>query len=137
MKILHKKNIKDEYFYQGAFWIKGNSIADIMQGKFTITSVKYLCDFYGNYVTDDIGSAHSRSHERLWKEKALDRENLPYNYYPRGRVGISNGTAYINLPSDIVSSAVITAIRDEFYLIDGLKILVSPESKEHYKYLLN
>lgn len=70
-----------------------------------------------------IESKRSLSHKHLWdsKYKTIDQSDKEFNYYPRGRVGISNGVAYINLINDCNYEFVINNIIKE-YELDKLEI---------------
>lgn len=115
MKILHEVRKEDDYYYQGAFWIIGDSVEDILNGNYHLRCHEMLSDFYGN-ILDPIESKRSLSHQRLWnsKYKDLEHSDKPFNYYPRGRVGISNGIAYINLIEDCDTPKIIADIINEY-----------------------
>ena len=114
---------EDDSYYQGAFWIIGNSMDDIInKNKFHLCCHKILSNYDGSMI-DKIESKRSLSHERLWnsKYKVIENSDKPFNYYPRGRVGISNGIAYINIINDCDTTNIINHIIDE-YKISKLEI---------------
>ena len=129
---------EEDTYYQGAFWIIGNSVEEILAGKYELECVKLDCDYYGNYIVPPI-SHRALSHERLWEEKIKFKygESIPFNYYPRGRVGVSNGKAYINLYFD--SRDIRSKIIKEYELEKLDTIIFKPEEYNegsHYSFLL-
>ena len=119
---LHEVRKEDDYYYQGAFWIIGDSMTDILNNKFHLCCHKILSNYNGNMI-DKIESKRSLSHERLWNSQYKQKENSdkPFNYYPRGRVDISNGVAYINIINDCDTNDIINNIISE-YKISKLQI---------------
>lgn len=115
IKILKEVKKEDDYCFQGAFWIIGNSMKDILDGKYHLCCHKILSDYNGN-ILDDIESKRSLSHKRLWdsKYKSIENSDKTFNYYPRGRVGISNGTAYINIINDCDTLDIINDIINKY-----------------------
>lgn len=122
MKILNEVRKEDDYYFQGAFWIIGDSMQDITSGKYHLCCHKMLSDYSGN-ILEIIESKRSLSHQRLWnsKYKAIEHSDKPFNYYPRGRVGISNGVAYINIIEDCNTFRIIEDIITA-YNIDKLQL---------------
>lgn len=122
LQILHEVRKEDDTYYQCAFWIIGNSMKDILDEKYHLCCHKILSDYNGNMI-DKIKSKRSLSHKRLWdsKYKAIEHSDKEFNYYPRGRVGISNGIAYINLINDCDYDFIINGITKE-YEVDKLEI---------------
>lgn len=119
---LNEVRKEEDTYFQGAFWIIGKSMQDVLNGDFHLCCHKILSDYYGNML-DKIESKRSLSHERLWRDKYKELENSDksYNYYPRGRVGLSNGVAYINIINDCDIPMIINHIIDE-YEISKLQI---------------
>lgn len=60
---------EDEVYYQGAFWIVGDSVRDIKRGNFEIVGIQLPCDYQGDYL-EDVGSKNSLSHKNLWNRKS-------------------------------------------------------------------
>ena len=113
---------EDDLYFQGAFWIVGDSIKEIIRGNFELLAEKRLCDIDGKNI--DFTSKNSLSHKNLWKNGYnKDFELLPFDYYPRGRVSIYKGTAFIHIHSILHTPALIDAIIDT-YGIDKLDIEV-------------
>ena len=67
---------------------------DIHRGKFEIVGDQLLCDYNGNYLGEGT-SKSAKTHKRAWDKYAKDYNNVDYTYYPRGRVAIYEGTAFI------------------------------------------
>lgn len=115
MKITEVRK-EDDLYYQGAFWIVANSFKDIMHGQFSLIGNKIPTDFNGNYL-EEITSKRALTHKKIWKEQyQKDYEGKSYTYFPRGRVGINNGTAYINVNSKCNTPNVINAVINEYNL---------------------
>lgn len=115
--------------YSGAFWVVGESLADIKSGNFHLLCYKRLTDYDGN-LCEEIHSKRSLSHKRLWYDIYREElnSNKPYNFYPRGRVGISKGVAYINIIEDAAVPLITDAIIRE-YKIDKLKVIIRKSNK--------
>lgn len=150
------KGLLDLHF-QGPFWIIADSVEDIKRGNYKIECLRFPCDSMGDWIEKTYYDtlclkfnmkidSHSYkkivrlSHKTVWDNFVKDRckkENLPYNYYPRGRVGINNGNAYVNLYFDDekVRKAIVKKCE-----LDGLNIIFKPETYEkgtHCDYLLD
>ena len=116
MKILKEIRKEDELYYQGAFWIYGDSIKDIKKNNFKLICKKLLSDYSGNYK-EQIVSKKSLTHKRLWDElNPTNNTEISWDYYPRGRVAIYNGVAYIHLNSLFNQPSIIDAIINEYEL---------------------
>lgn len=118
IRVLNETRKEDDLYFQGAFWIKADSFKDIMHNNFDlIIGSKILSDYSGNYV-DEIQSKNSLSHKNLWNNVS---DGHSWTYYPRGRVAIYNGTAYIHLNSKCNTPEIIDRITKE-YNLDKLDI---------------
>ena len=124
---------EDDYF-QGAFWIKGKSLKDIKNGNFTLLiGSKILTDYYGEY--DQTIPKRKLTHEKLWNQF---NDVHSYTYYPRGRVAIDQGTAYVHLNSNCVTDKIKDAIVKE-YEISKLRIVYDYNNEyqgSHYDFEL-
>ena len=112
----------------GIFWIKDPS--------------KPTSELFFQIPTDEYGNTSAifnskngftYNHERTWAEL---HQNKPFDYYPRGRVDIQNGTARIFINPSLNTTEIINLIKDEFNLnerngIKKIKVLV--DNSEHYK----
>jgi hypothetical protein len=85
------------------------------------------CDMYGNHQRDpdlqpNAKSGKSYNHKLLWEEgikgnsKHRPYNKKEYNYYPRGRVEISNNKAKIFLNPHINVEKIINNVKHEFGL---------------------
>lgn len=111
---------KEETCFKGPFWVLGSSIDDIKLGNFKLDAYKVPCDFDGNIIEGE-----ERTHSQIMDD---------YDYYPRGRVGVYKGTAYINIHSILNQPDIIDEIIDAFNL-SSLKIVVKHEDSKaghHY-----
>ena len=129
---------EDELYYQGPFWIIADTFKDVHRRKFTLLGEPLLCDYHGNYVNDTT-SKSSKTHKRIWEsEYAQDYADVDYTYYPRGRVAVYEGTAFIHLNSKCNIPSVIDAIVEK-YKLDKLEIEIDLNDvyqESHYDFQL-
>lgn len=90
------------------------------------------------YSGDIIGVAKSGStynHKKLWQSRKPDGCDKPYNYYPRGRVDVSNKGAPVIWLNPNIEEDRISEINSAF----GLKgeVTVKYDHSEHYKCYLD
>ena len=115
MKITTSRK-EDEYYFQGPFWIVADKFIDVLRGNFDIIGEKYLSDINGEYLDSGI-SKSARTHKNVWKTKyALDYSEDDFTYYPRGRVSIYQGIAFIHINSKCNIPKVIDKIISEYGL---------------------
>lgn len=129
---------EDDIYYQGGFWIKGDSVDDIKCGRFTLIGAKFACDYQGKYIGNFDRSKSSLTHRRLWGEYAGELADKPFNYLPCGRVGVYDGKAYINMNSLFNAPEIIDAIIERYH-IGKLDIQLSFNDTyqgSHYDFLL-
>lgn len=137
MKEAMQLNESRDDLAQGVFWIVD---MDNMEN-----NKRYCFPIYSTPDGDIISSEYdlnaksgiTYNHEKLWKELG---NNKPFNYYPRGRVQISNGKANIYLNPNINYDEVIDFIKDEFklYKSNGInKINIHSDGSSHYKCYLD
>lgn len=119
MRITEVKK-EDDLYYQGPFWIIGDSFLSILKGNFDIVSELYPCNYNGDYTDNDI-SKSAKTHKKVWNNLKQYHNNVHYTYYPRGRVSIYNGTAFIHINSKCNTPKIIDAIINE-YNIQNLEI---------------
>ena len=138
MRQLTEVKKEDDLYFQGAFWITGDSVKDIIRGNFNLLCEKRLCDIDGKDV-NITGSKNSLNHKNLWKnEFGKDQNDKSFDYYPRGRVSIYIGTAFIHIHSILHTPAIVDAIINE-YGIDKLDVEVERNDilqGSHYDFLL-
>lgn len=139
MRQLTEVKKEDDLYFQGAFWITGDSVKDIIRGNFNLICEKRLCDINGKDV-NITGSKNSLNHKNLWKsEFGKDQNDKSFDYYPRGRVSIYKGTAFIHIHSILHTPAIVDAVINE-YGIDKLDVEVERNDilqGSHYDFLLN
>lgn len=120
MRIIVATRKEDDYYYQGPFWIIADSFKDIHRGEFSLLGDRHLCNYAGEYVNDST-SKSAKTHKKLWEQYASQYNNVDFAYYPRGRVAVYDGTAFIHLNSKCNIPSVIDAIV-KMYNIDRLDI---------------
>lgn len=127
---------EDDLYFQGAFWIVGNSLNNILNGDFKLVEgSRLLTDYYGDYVTNDVPKKSALTHKHLWNKI---NSNYEWDYYPRGRVAIDQGTAYIHLNSNCTTKEIINSIIKR-YCINKLRIVLDYNNEnqgEHYNFKL-
>jgi hypothetical protein len=86
-------------------------------------------------------SGGTYNHKKLWESEVKNNpahkpyNKVDYNYYPRGRVDISNNKATIYLNPNLNRNDIITDIKQRFGLsVDNIrKVRVFSDSSEHYQ----
>lgn len=138
MKKIVSVRKEDNQYFQGPFWIIADSVKDIHRGKFCLIGEKYLSNYSGEYLDTSL-SKSNRTHKKIWDNKLSPNYNfVPYNYYPRGRVAIYEGTAFIHINSKCNIPSLIDRVIDE-YELDGLEIEIDLNDiyqGSHYDFLL-
>ena len=114
MKFIRESRKDLELYFNGCFWVIADSYKDILLGKFNIDGTRYLVDIDGNEIEKT--SKSSKVHENVWKDFQTKYPGKGCYYYPRGRVNIYNGEAYININSKINLPQVIDSIIDYYEL---------------------
>ena len=130
--------MEDKALYKGIFWID-----DIDNIEASELFFKIRCDSHGNVENHDPDidltskSGDNFNHEKTWAK--LDRKlthKKSFNYYPRGRVEISNGKAIIYANPNIANDDLKRWCIDKFNLtgFNGIKnVVIRPDFSEHYK----
>ena len=129
-----------DIYFKGPFWIIADSVRDIVRGNFKLETIKTACTYDGT-VIDKSFKRRADTHKKIWENSLQNKyNNVPYNYYPRGRVGIyeANGVAYIFLNSQFNNPFVIDAIVKKYGLekLDIEVELNDVEQGSHYDFLL-
>lgn len=106
---------EDDTYYQGPFWIVADCFKDIHRGNFEIIGDKLLSDYDGNYLGERT-SKSAKTHKKVWDNYAAHYGNVDYIYYPRGRVAIYQGTAFIHINSKCNMPKVIDAVVEMYNL---------------------
>ena len=131
----------------GIFWVISDN-EDLTDYELLFFNVP--CDVYGN-ATETPGiplnskSGASYNHNAVWDRHIKNnRRHKPYNkndynYYPRGRVEISNNKAVIYLNPHINQQHILMDIKAAFGLGEDniLKIRVVADSSTHYNCFIN
>lgn len=116
-----KNNENKQPLSRGVFWI--------IDGKL------FAFPYSEDYSCGRAKSGVTYNHEKLWKAVNPKSSKVPYNYYPRGRVEITNRGKAIIYTSPHVDKYDIDAIKVEFGIEDEPKICY--DYSEHYKCYLD
>ena len=126
--------------YKGIFWIV--NLDDIYKNRdycFLIPTNSFGDNIENVEVNAKSGSTFN--HEKTWEYlSSKQTKNKKYNYFPRGRVEISNGKAIIYLNPNINTEEVKKFLIDEFHLyeINGIKsVRMISDGSDHYKCYLD
>lgn len=130
---------EDSQLYRGIFWIKDIDNIDKSDLYFQIP-----CNSDGtndsNFKIDlDKSSKNTDNynHKKLWQTlSSKETNNKPFDYYPRGRVEISNNKAVIYCSPWLDSEEIKKWVIDKFNLTNhnGIKkIRVIYDYSEHYR----
>ena len=108
---------EDDIYYNTVFWIVAPTIRDILANKkdengkpkWEMVGLKFEVNYEGEYL--DPINKNDLTHKRIWaKEYANKYGQSDYTYYPRGRVNINKGVAYVNINSLMNCPHIIDAI---------------------------
>ena len=135
---------EDAQLYRGIFWIPDVNNVRSSNLYFTIP-----CDVFGDindpefHIPDSMASTGSDNynHQRVWN--SLERrytKGKPFNYYPRGRVEISNGVAKVFHSPRIPQEELKQFVIDKFNLTqhNGIKkIKMIADGSDHYRCYLD
>lgn len=137
--LLQEVRKEDEIYFVGPFWIISKSEYDINKGNFRLVGEKIPVDYEGNYLNGTSSRKGTTSHKKLWAEYALKYDNVPYNYFPRGRVRIVDGGIFIHLNSKTNTPRVINSIIEMYGLEKLTDINIEEDDLQqgdHYNFLL-
>jgi len=139
------KELNEKHLCSGIFWIlsDNNDLSEFILLMFDIP-----CDSNGvpnntHSVELNSKSGNSYNHKRIWdseiKNKSGPYNKKEYNYYPRGRVEISNNKAVIYLNPHINKPVFIDSIKKEFGLsaCNISEVRVKVDGSKHYKCFLD
>lgn len=140
MMELNEVRKEDDIYFQGPFWIIGDSQLLINRGQFTLVGKKIPVDYKGNYLSDVTSKKGATAHIKLWDEYKSQYNNVPYNYYPRGRVRVVSGTPFIHINSKTNNPRIINAVT-QMYGLEKIADNISVEEDDllqgsHYGFLL-
>lgn len=122
MKILKEVRKEDNNYFEGSFWIIADSVDKLLCGYFNIIGQKELTTYEG--IRNRDRNVKLLTHKQLWNSYKKNYNNVCYDYYPRGRVSVYNGKAYININSICNTPKVIDSILS-FYCIRDLDYEIS------------
>ena len=90
---------------------------ELSRGVFWLVDGELLAyPFYEDSYLGAAKSGNTYNHKKLWKE--ISHSNKPYNYYPRGRVDISNKRkVIIYMNPNLNDESTISKIKREFGII--------------------
>ena len=80
-------------------------------------------------------SGNTFNHKKLWPHINPGRSNIPYNYYPRGRVVISTSGKSTIYANPNISNKFLSQIKIDFGLRDNPRWII--DNSEHYKCYLD
>lgn len=109
---IHNNLIKEliVILYQGYFWIIGESKKEIRKGNFHLLGQKLPCDENGKSYRGQL-----LNHCQLFS-KFSNKLNNQLDYYPRGKVIIYSGRAFILISDSIKCPAVLDRIKELYNL---------------------
>jgi hypothetical protein len=137
------EEVKDKELSSGVFWVISDDY-DLKDYKMLVFDIP--CDPSGlpdgtHSIELNSKSGMSYNHKKLWEDEIKGNSahrpynKKEYNYYPRGRVEISNNRATIYLNPHINESRFIDEIRRKFGLstnnIQEVRLLV--DGSVHYR----
>ena len=109
---------------------------EMSRGVFWIINDELLAfPFTDEYSEGIAKSGNTYNHKKLWNEIKPKGCNKPYNYYPRGRVEISNKGKPIIYMNPNVDDSFVPLIRTEFGLRESPTIRY--DNSQHYKCYLD
>ena len=139
--------IKAKQLSSGVFWIitDNHELSD-----YTLLSYCIPCDTYGNptgshSIPLNAKSGQTYNHKKLWEQEIGNNPQYrpfnkkAYDYFPRGRVVISNNKAVIYLNPSINTKRIIDDIKREFGLTGQniSDVRVMNDNSQHYKCFLD
>lgn len=128
---------EDDYYFVGPFWIISDSVEELNKGNFKLIIETFLVDYGGNYLNRVPRSQFT--HKGIWESKYKNNYgNLPFDYYPRGRISFYNGQIFVNIPRGLNETLVIKALSEPYdfdYNIVTVKY-TDPTSGNHYSFQL-
>lgn len=133
--------IKEEtQLHSGIFWIKDLNEIDNNDLYFTVDCSSSGEKLYGD-ISYNSKNGETYNHKTTWSQlPKTQTENKPFDYYPRGRVVISNGVATIYCSPHIYGDELEGWVKSKFNLTsaNGIKkIRMLADNSEHYKCFLD
>ena len=106
---------------KGVFWIIENRL--------------YSFPFNGGEAIGVAKSGDTFNHKKLWDHVKPKGCNKPYNYYPRGRVEVTNKGKPVIYMNPNVACSSIKDIKNDFEISE--EVCVQYDYSEHYKCFLD
>lgn len=130
---------EDNLYFKGPFWVIASSVHNLLMGDYSLLCEKELCTYEGK-LDRSRPNRKEQTHEQVWNKfkSQYGTGNLPYNYFPRGRVEVYQGKAYININSLLNKPQIINDILKE-YQIENLEyhvFAIDELQGEHYNFKL-
>ena len=99
--------------------------------------VQFPCGAGGNTLGDAAPLADWNNHRRAWARLPKDvTQGKAFDYYPRGRVELRQGRAYLFLSPLLCREEVVLQVKDAFGL-DQLPVLLKADDSRHYRCYLD
>lgn len=109
---------------------------EMSRGVFWIIDGELLAfPFYEDSAVGIAKSGNTYNHKKLWSDIKPRGCNKPYNYYPRGRVDISNKGKAIIYMNPNIDESLIPLIKSEFGIRENPTIRY--DNSQHYKCYLD
>lgn len=109
---------------------------EMSRGVFWIIDGELLAfPFYEDSAVGIAKSGNTYNHKKLWSDIKPKGCNKPYNYYPRGRVDISNKGKAIIYMNPNIDESLIPLIKSEFGIRENPTIRY--DNSQHYKCYLD
>ena len=116
-------------------YISGMS-KELSRGVFWVVDGELLAfPFYENATSGIAKSGNTYNHKKLWSEIQPSGKRVPYNYYPRGRVDISNKGKAIIYMNPNIDDSIVSQIKIEFGITETPTIRY--DYSDHYKCYLD
>lgn len=133
---------KERELSSGIFWVLTD---DREIGSYTLLPFEIPCDIQGTPIgghTMELNSKNGMTynHKKVW-ETVVQKDSSyrpynkrPYDYYPRGRVQITNNKAQIYLNQNICTESIVEEIKTVFGLSQNTisQIRVVVDNSAHY-----
>lgn len=112
---------------KGLFWWTGERLL----------CVQFPCGADGNALGDAAPLADWNNHRRAWARLPKDvTQGKAFDYYPRGRVELRRGKAFLFLSPHLCQDKVLEEIRAAFDL-ENLPLRVKADGSRHYRCYLD
>ena len=127
----------------GIFWVISENI-ELLNHQ--LVAFKISCDTDGNVIETPVITLNAKSektynHKKLWESEVQNNSahkaynKKPFDYFPRGRVEVSNNRATIYLNPHINVVEIINEIKEKFGLTESniSSVRVVADGTGHYR----